>query len=75
MRALYYRQVETKVFRVPDGFRWEAWLLIRGIGKAIRGHVSDARQLPAAIQAAVAVAYLQITGEKLPSPDGQLPLL
>ena len=75
MRALYYRQVETKVFRDKEGFRWEAWLLIQGIGKAIRGHVTDARQLPDAIHAAVAVAYLQITGEQLPRPDGQLPLL
>lgn len=75
MRKLFYRVVELKVFPGPGAIRWEAWLLIQGQGKPIRGQVSSPEQLDGSLHAAIAVAYQQVTGVPLPNPDGQLPLL
>jgi hypothetical protein len=74
-RTLRYRVVEVKVWpRVAD-IGWEAYLLIHGCGKAIRGTVNCMADLEAALSGGIQRAYVEVTGAQLPPEDGQLPLL
>lgn len=75
MRPLFYRLTSAEVWRSPAGFTYCAHLLIQGHSKVIRGTIASMVELPAALQDATAAAYLAVTGEPLPTPDGQLPLL
>ena len=75
MRKLFYRVTAARVWRSVAGFTWEAHLLIEGQGKVIKGTVPSMDVFPAALETAVAAAYQAVTGEPLPNPDGQLPLL
>lgn len=75
MRELFYRVTAAQVWGTPEGLRWEAHLLIRGQGKVIRGLIQSMKEFPGVLKAGIAAAYLKITGEPLPEPDGQLPLL
>jgi hypothetical protein len=72
---LRYRVVEVKAWPRTTGIGWEAYLLIQGRGKAIRGGVACMADLEAALKAAIREAYLGITGTELPAEDEQLPLL
>jgi len=74
-RKLFYRVVEVKLFKQGSSYAWEAYLLIQGQGKPIRGTLSSPEQLLPSMEAAIAVAYKQVTGSLLPRPNGQLPLL
>lgn len=75
MRTLYYRVTAARVWRSAGGYAWEAHLLIQGQGTVVKGTIAAAAELPAALQSAIAARYLKITGETLPTIDGQLPLL
>jgi hypothetical protein len=74
-RTLRYRVVEIKAWPRVRGVGWEAYLLIHGTGKPIRGYVDCLAELEADVAAKIAVAYMQVTGTALPPEDGQLPLL
>ena len=75
MRTLFYRVTACEVWRSIAGLTWCAHLRIRGKGMVIRGIVPDMGAFPAALQSATEAAYLQVTGEPLPTPEGQLKLL
>jgi len=66
MRELLYRVVEVKVLRTGQSFHVNAYLLIRGQGKAIHFDVWTMAELPAALETAVGQAYLEVTGSSLP---------
>jgi hypothetical protein len=66
MRKLLYRVVETKVFRDLTGFRWEAYLLIAGQGKPVKGQIASMEDLEASMVKAIEQAYLDVTGSPLP---------
>lgn len=74
-RSLRYRIVEIKVWPKLHTVAWEAYLLIWGKGKPVRGEVASMLELEADILCKVGVAYMEVTGTQLPPADGQLPLL
>lgn len=74
-RTLCYRVVEIKCWPTLHTVRWEAYLLIWGRGKAVKGEVAMMSEIEADVLAKVAAAYMAVTGTQLPPEDAQLPLL
>lgn len=65
-RKLHYRLVEVRVDRGADGCSWQAYVLIHGQGKALRGFVADSADLWTAMESAIARAFEAIVGSPLP---------
>lgn len=74
MRRLFYRISNLRLTRENSGCRYEAWIVVNGLGSAARGRVDKPADLDAAVMADVRRIYLAVTGQPLPLPDGQMPL-
>jgi len=75
MRKLFYRLARLRVWPDHGGVKYEAWIMVNGLGRAARGRVNHRSELHAAVLADIARVYTEATGKALPNPDGQLPLL
>ena len=75
MRQLFYRIAALRLMPEGAGCRYEAWIVVNGLGRAARGRCAVTADLEQALMEHVRAWYTEVTGRPLPTPDGQLPLL
>lgn len=65
MRKQLFRLTNLRVTPDHAGVAWEAWVLVNGLGKCVRGRIGDATELPLVTADAIRTVYFEVTGKVL----------